>query len=469
MRIKKIFCFLFFSSLISTAFCGGFTEKSWRKLQINDTLDVLLNGQHAGVLYGSLSVVKGTIENTTHLITQTPEPAGNMQVAVEIIEKRTYNLNGGLISAYQELKSISGRNFWTLEKSGKSPWTLLVNAGGVETRKEVTNVKDRLTSIYTIYSGVLNGSLKGGETWEDTSFELTSGENVLITTRCEETPSEANNYSWKFSSKNSVNNIHEIWTLDKKGRTLSRDMYPFKAIKSGIIQKNEQGTAINLFEAFNIAVPRRAQSNETISLKLDSCDLDTSVLFFYKKSDGVYYLNRLPQKCVDGASLAEIPDSVKNFLIPTPTLQTTQPEIIELAEKLKGTMKPGCAMVQTFNDYVYKNINKRNTATFSSALETLKSGFGDCGEHSVLLAALLRAAGIPARVIMGLVYVGPKGGYYYHAWVMAYTGSWIFADPSHGVFPAGFDRVPLIIDDSGDKLVLLSKVLGRIKIEHRKR
>ena len=41
----------------------------------------------------------------------------------------------------------------------------------------------------------------------------------------------------------------------------------------------------------------------------------------------------------------------------------------------------------------------------ATAAEVARSREGDCTEHAVLLAALARARGIPARVAMGLVYV----------------------------------------------------------------
>jgi transglutaminase-like putative cysteine protease len=59
---------------------------------------------------------------------------------------------------------------------------------------------------------------------------------------------------------------------------------------------------------------------------------------------------------------------------------------------------------------------------FATALEVLRDRSGDCTEHSVLLAALLRAAGIPARPVVGLAcgqnrLVG-------HMWVEAYVDYW---------------------------------------------
>ena len=152
--------------------------------------------------------------------------------------------------------------------------------------------------------------------------------------------------------------------------------------------------------------------------------------------------------------------------MPTPTMQVTHEKIVSHANSLRGDAANSCELVGRYNRYVFEKLDKKNTATFSSALETLNAGFGDCGEHAVLLAALLRASGIPARVVLGMVYVGRKSGYYYHAWVMAFTGEWVFADPAFGIFPAATERIPLIIDDTGESSVDIVTLIGRLKIEH---
>lgn len=59
---------------------------------------------------------------------------------------------------------------------------------------------------------------------------------------------------------------------------------------------------------------------------------------------------------------------------------------------------------------------------FASALESLETRSGDCTEHSVLLTALLRAAGIPARPAVGLAYA--NGAFIGHMWTEAYVDHW---------------------------------------------
>lgn len=65
------------------------------------------------------------------------------------------------------------------------------------------------------------------------------------------------------------------------------------------------------------------------------------------------------------------------------------------------------------------------------ASRVASSGSGDCSEHAVLLTALARAAGRPARVALGLLLVQQAGGVYAfgHAWSELYhAGRWVPVD-----------------------------------------
>lgn len=67
--------------------------------------------------------------------------------------------------------------------------------------------------------------------------------------------------------------------------------------------------------------------------------------------------------------------------------------------------------------------NKNLASAFASAAEAARSRGGDCSEHGVLLAALLREAGIPARIASGLIYAdhfaGEKNVWAWHVWTQA--------------------------------------------------
>jgi hypothetical protein len=70
---------------------------------------------------------------------------------------------------------------------------------------------------------------------------------------------------------------------------------------------------------------------------------------------------------------------------------------------------------------------------FAGVGEVLDSRAGDCTEHALLLAALLRKRGVPARIAYGFLLT--EAGFIGHAWTEARAGAgWFRLDPS---FPGG--------------------------------
>ena len=99
-----------------------------------------------------------------------------------------------------------------------------------------------------------------------------------------------------------------------------------------------------------------------------------------------------------------------------------------------------------------------------SAREVLRTKVGDCNEHTALYVAMARAAGIPARIAVGLVYI--HGAFYYHAWPEVYVdnGLWLPVDPTLNQFPA--DTTHLRLTRGGlDKQAAILPLMGRLKID----
>jgi transglutaminase-like putative cysteine protease len=113
-------------------------------------------------------------------------------------------------------------------------------------------------------------------------------------------------------------------------------------------------------------------------------------------------------------------------------------------------------------EWVHLNIEKRPVLSVPDALSTLENRMGDCNEHAMLLAALARAAGIPARVEAGLAYM--KGRFYYHAWNLLYLGRWVTADAVLGQLPADAAHLRLVTGSMQQQLDLAA-VIGTITIE----
>lgn len=114
----------------------------------------------------------------------------------------------------------------------------------------------------------------------------------------------------------------------------------------------------------------------------------------------------------------------------TNMLQSDDPLIRQHLMKAMGSETSPARIALRLESYVHTTMREVNfTNAFASASEVAKNLEGDCSEHAVFLAALLRAADIPSRVVAGLVYVpgSPKMGP--HMWTEAYLGkTWIPLD-----------------------------------------
>ena len=86
-------------------------------------------------------------------------------------------------------------------------------------------------------------------------------------------------------------------------------------------------------------------------------------------------------------------------------LQSDDPDIQRIARDNVAPSAAPATKAKQLTAWVFKNITKKDyNVGFASAKETLLSREGDCKEHAMLLAALLRAAGIPSRVAVGVTY-----------------------------------------------------------------
>lgn len=435
----------------------------WRSVQTAETLSVYLNNKPAGQMNTSLSV-KGSAVVIESVLKTEVSGGSSVPIVAAIEERRQYDSLGNFVKAYQEMSSPAGKNFWCLDKNSNGQWQLKVTTGGVENSRIIKNVNECILNTYLLYQGILKSTAKPGNVWNDSIVELTSGEPVSVKLRCIDVPGEKNGNVWTFTERNSINEKDEKWIIDREGKTVYREVFPFVAKrKNASVQDTGM---VNLFETFMIPKTRAKADNEKIVVTGDSgFAIDKSIMSFYQQNGSKYLFRGSGGECTQVKAFV-VPDSLKGYLSSTPTMQVDHPDIQKLAGQFSQKASV-CERIKAMNDYVYTTLKKEYTATFSSALETYKAGFGDCGEHAVLLAALLRASEIPARVVFGVVYMPSQKGYYYHAWVLAFDGNkWTFTDPAFGVFPANRDRVPLLIDDSGEKMISLARAIGRLKIDY---
>lgn len=106
---------------------------------------------------------------------------------------------------------------------------------------------------------------------------------------------------------------------------------------------------------------------------------------------------------------------------PNNLIQSDHPRIVALAREAAGEEKDPWRRALAVERFVHGYVEAKNFSTaFASAAEVADSREGDCTEHAVLLAAMARALGVPARVAIGMVY--HEGKFYYHMWNEVYVG-----------------------------------------------
>jgi transglutaminase-like putative cysteine protease len=153
---------------------------------------------------------------------------------------------------------------------------------------------------------------------------------------------------------------------------------------------------------------------------------------------------------------------VDSFLQSTPFIQSDHPQIRRLAQEIVGPEKDARKATLRIKDWVFKEIIKQPTVSIPNALEVLQTRKGDCNEHTVLFNALARAAGIPAKTVVGVVYL--RGAFFYHAWSEVWLGEWISLDSVLNQFPADVTHIKFV-EGEIDRQIDILQLIGKLKIQ----
>jgi transglutaminase-like putative cysteine protease len=113
-------------------------------------------------------------------------------------------------------------------------------------------------------------------------------------------------------------------------------------------------------------------------------------------------------------------------------VESDSPEIQRQAKRLVAGEEDAYQAAKKIVSWVGSHLKKDYGASADRATDVLRQMKGDCTEHSLLSVALLRAAGIPAKRVDGVVYMFNDGvpALYWHEWVEAYVGEWTQLDPT---------------------------------------
>jgi hypothetical protein len=165
-----------------------------------------------------------------------------------------------------------------------------------------------------------------------------------------------------------------------------------------------------------------------------------------------------------GPDLASDPASLAAARKATPWLQSDHARLRAIAGPIARQPVSDRRKMELLVAKARPYLGKLDFAGHYSALEALQRRRGDCTEAAVLLAALGRSAGIPTKVVNGLVYSreryhGASNVFMPHSWTLAYVdGAWRSFDLALDDFDA--THIALTIGDGDARSVATANQLA---------
>lgn len=162
------------------------------------------------------------------------------------------------------------------------------------------------------------------------------------------------------------------------------------------------------------------------------------------------------------------------YLQATRFLQCDDEVILKHVAEAVGEEQQAGKICRLMEHYVSHKLDKKNFSTaLASAGEVARNLEGDCTEHAVLLAAMLRAKKIPSRIVVGMVYVNSLSAFGGHMWCEAKLGDeWVPLDATLGQGGIGSAHIKLAQSSFSDDaptpasvFLPLMNVIGNMKIE----
>jgi len=259
--------------------------------------------------------------------------------------------------------------------------------------------------------------------------------------------------------------------VDENGETLKEEGFMgFTTVKSSAAsapQEIEGGT--DLYEMTAVAPDRPLKDPVRLTYlkaRVDGVDSKNPVLNSGRQrmQEGALEIQKekIPTPSLYTLGKHDFPSEWKELLEPEFNIESADRTILETTQRIAGDDRDPVSVARKLLQWVFRNVEKKPVLSIPSAVEVLRSRAGDCNEHATLLTALLRAAGIPARICIGLVYTRDK--FYYHAWTEAYLGEWISMDATLNQMPADASHVKLL-EGNLDKQVEIAGRIGELKVQ----
>jgi transglutaminase-like putative cysteine protease len=170
----------------------------------------------------------------------------------------------------------------------------------------------------------------------------------------------------------------------------------------------------------------------------------------------------------------ENPGKVKDdYLKSSYFLDSDNEKVRETAARIAGGEKDAWRKAQRIEKWVHEHMKGNAEVNFAAASQVLNDLQGDCRQHAMLTAALCRAARVPARTAVGLVYVNEEGRPQlgFHMWTEVWVrGQWLMLDAVLGQGNVGAGHLKIADHSWQDiqtlaPLLPVTRVTGKVRVE----
>ncbi|MHB1424440.1 MAG: transglutaminase-like domain-containing protein, partial [Gemmataceae bacterium] len=155
-------------------------------------------------------------------------------------------------------------------------------------------------------------------------------------------------------------------------------------------------------------------------------------------------------------------------------LDSGNAKVREQARQIVGDEKDPWRKAQAIERWVHEHMKPDTEIVFAAASHILENPKGDCRQHAMLTAALCRAAGVPARTSLGLVYADEGGQHpmlVFHMWTEVWIkGQWLMLDAVLGQGNVGAGHLKIADQSWQDVQTLVPllpvlRVIGKARVE----
>lgn len=394
---------------------------------------------------------------------------------MQVFSERTYTPDGALTSIFSRVTDVGTSEFDARVQGDRL--ILKTVTGGVSKTEDLPKPKESLADAVK-YAKWMEGSPQIGDTLTFSAFEPLYGKEIGGS-------SQIAGVEWRvldgvrtkvYKIKTSIDAmpLDTISYVTEHGETLEDQvagMLTMRLEPEEVAKDVDYSNDVIVSNAAMVDKPiPDARTRKSLRLTVRG-PLSDEHLFNderqYIQPEGLAYTFLGMRMSLDGFKTAPLPIAetcVQEWLQPTPFVQSNEKRLVEKAREIVAGEKDSWKAASKLCHWVHDNMRTTFSARLTNAIEVLDSLQGDCTEHSILFIGLARAAGIPAREIAGLIYVGDEPGFYFHQWASVWVGKWIDVDPT---FDQPLVDVTHIKLAEGDlfKQARLIPLIGKLKIE----